>query len=699
MARNAEATVTLSLIDKISGPIRRIASRLGDLGKRAGFDRIGASIGNVGRSLAGLADGMARTSIRATALLGLIGASGGGLVAALYGLSKGTASAAKEIGNLSQVAGLHPIDFQRWSYAASTVGISAEKMADILKDVGDKMGDYFQNGSGEAKDFFENIGPKVGKSAKQLAKEFKGLSSGDALKLYVKYLQKANLSQSEMTFYMEAIANDATLLLPLLRNNGAELERLGKLAGIAGVIFGETAIALGKKFTENLQGLEARLEGLRNLLGIRLLPVFDEFVVKLTELYDANVALIRVKIDDWAETIGQFLRDLLDPTSELRQNFRDMIDTISSGYEAVKPFIDYLGGPFKSTLWLLAAWVAGPMVAALATLGAAFIQLGIVILSTPVGWFLGAMAIIGAAVYVLYQRWDEFVSYFADAWSRVKAAFNENFLLGIGQALEEFNPVLLVMKGINAVIEYFTGINLQEYGTRMIRTLLDGIASSQFATVIVDTVSGWWSAYENWWDSFSASVRAAGAAIVDAIWDGLKERWGMVVDWLRSSIRDLISWLPESIQTKLGFSATGEPVKNPGEAIGSSLKPNTSVPAVPSVKAPVPAPIVIPQSQVPRLSPVAADLGFGDTKIPAFRSPVPAAPAPSGGAAETTVTIPENMIVHEPKQTNVDAKTSVTVNITGLRTDDTAAIAAAVRGAMAERDRKQAAAITSALSD
>ncbi|WP_444921161.1 hypothetical protein ACJJID_01420 [Microbulbifer sp. CnH-101-G] len=39
-----------------------------------------------------------------------------------------------------------------------------------------------------------------------------------------------------MTFYMEAIASDTTLLLPLLRNNASELNRLGDEAQDVGAV-------------------------------------------------------------------------------------------------------------------------------------------------------------------------------------------------------------------------------------------------------------------------------------------------------------------------------------------------------------------------------------------------------------------------------------------------------------------------------
>jgi hypothetical protein len=123
---------------------------------------------------------------------------------------------------LAQVANATPDAFQRWAGAAQSVGIEEEKLADILKDVNDRAGDFLATGGGEMKDFFETVAPKVGVTAEQ----FRRLSGPDALQLYVASLEKARVSQQEMTFYLEAMANDVTRLLPLLRDGGTEMERL-----------------------------------------------------------------------------------------------------------------------------------------------------------------------------------------------------------------------------------------------------------------------------------------------------------------------------------------------------------------------------------------------------------------------------------------------------------------------------------------
>ncbi|WP_444893447.1 hypothetical protein ACJJIE_02610 [Microbulbifer sp. TRSA001] len=181
-----------------------------------------------------------------------------------------------EIENLSAVANTSAEEFQRMSYAAQRYGVEQDKVADILKDTSDKVGDFLQTGAGPMADFFENIAPQVGVTAE----EFRNLSGRDALGLYVSSLEKANLSQSEMTFYMEAIASDATLLLPLLRNNGKELGRLGDEAEDVGAVLSDLDLQQLGEVRKNLDKLKGAFDGFEKEVVTGSLPAIKD----LTEL-------------------------------------------------------------------------------------------------------------------------------------------------------------------------------------------------------------------------------------------------------------------------------------------------------------------------------------------------------------------------------------------------------------------------------
>jgi lambda family phage tail tape measure protein len=202
-----------------------------------------------------------------------IGTAIGSIPAVLTALVVSSSNSAKEIANLSALAGLGTTEFQKLAAGARSVGVDQDKLADIFKDTNDKLGDFINTGGGALKDFFTNIAPMVGVTADQ----FKKLNSKDALALYVTSLEKANVSQSEMTFYMEAIANDSTALVPLLRDNAKSFDELGASAEDAGIVMSEGTIAAAKQFGLELQGLGQYVKSAQVALAAEFLPVLLQF--------------------------------------------------------------------------------------------------------------------------------------------------------------------------------------------------------------------------------------------------------------------------------------------------------------------------------------------------------------------------------------------------------------------------------------
>lgn len=213
---------------------------------------------------------------------------------------------AREIENLSAVANTGTREFQELTYASRRYGIEQDKVADILKDTSDKVGDFLQTGGGPLADFFDNIAPQVGVTAE----EFRNLSGADALGLYVSSLEKANLSQNEMTFFMEAIASDATLLLPLLRDNSRELSRLAEEADEVGAVISDIEIKQLAEVKDNVDDLSAAFGGLQNELVLGALPALRD----LTEL----------------TSDPETLRDLKELSSDIGEGLATALKTVTA---------------------------------------------------------------------------------------------------------------------------------------------------------------------------------------------------------------------------------------------------------------------------------------------------------------------------------------------------------------------------------
>lgn len=275
MASRSLGTLTLDLIAKVGG-------------FEQGLDKAGRS---AEKRMKQISDSAAK----------LGAAVGAGLAAGVTALGAITVSAIKsatEVAKLAAVANVSTTDFQKLAAGAKMVGVEQDKLSDILKDVNDKVGDFLNTGGGEMKDFFEQIAPKVGVTAEQ----FRNLSGSQALGLYVSSLEKAKVSQSDMTFYMEAIANDATLLLPLLRNNGEGFKRLGDAAAAAGAIMDDKTIKAAKELQAANWLVDQSISGITNQLTSALLPSISEFANRLSDS-SVNGVVAKKVADDLAASL------------------------------------------------------------------------------------------------------------------------------------------------------------------------------------------------------------------------------------------------------------------------------------------------------------------------------------------------------------------------------------------------------------
>ena len=236
---------------------------------------------------------------KALSAIGTAAATAGAAAAgALALLVNQTMNSAREIERQAQISNASADAFQTMAYGARTVGIEQDKLSDILKDVNDRVGDFLSTGGGPMKDFFEQIAPKVGVTADQFAR----LSGPEALQLYVSSLEKAGVSQQEMTFYLEAMASDTTALIPLLANGGREMAALGEEARRTGQIMSDETIAAASELKGQMDQLSGQLTGAKNIIAGELIPVLG---VAATEMISFGGS------GDVARTAAGLLRGVL----------------------------------------------------------------------------------------------------------------------------------------------------------------------------------------------------------------------------------------------------------------------------------------------------------------------------------------------------------------------------------------------------
>lgn len=215
--------------------------------------------------------GMAKVGAAAFAGMAVAG------TAAIGVMVKEQTELAGEIVKLARISNTGVVAMQKLAIAARSVGVEQDTLGDIYKDTQDKIGDFLTTGGGAMADFFDSLPPSVDLTAEA----FRNLSGPESLQLYYDTLQKANLSQSEMVFYMEGIASDASLLIPLLHDGGAGFDVWAKAAENAGAIMDEKTIKSTQELRAANDLLTISAEGARVQFTSAFIPVLADLSNKL----------------------------------------------------------------------------------------------------------------------------------------------------------------------------------------------------------------------------------------------------------------------------------------------------------------------------------------------------------------------------------------------------------------------------------
>ncbi len=238
MAGKSLGTLTIDLIAKVGGFVSGM-----DKAERASAKWSKQVQDDVAKSSAALA-GIGAAAIAA----GLaVGASG-------FQLLKSTSRQIAETDRWAKSLQLSTQELLAWQFAAEKAGVSGDQMADIFKDIGDKIGDAVLNKSGEAVDALNALGL----SAEKLSK----VSPDKQLLAIGESLGKIS-TNAEKTTILESLGNDLSKLLPLFDNNNQKLKQFIDLAKDYGVAPDPSSIDDLVKVNQLFEDMEAQVAGLK----------------------------------------------------------------------------------------------------------------------------------------------------------------------------------------------------------------------------------------------------------------------------------------------------------------------------------------------------------------------------------------------------------------------------------------------------
>ncbi|RKR79620.1 hypothetical protein [Marinobacter nauticus] len=284
-----------------------------------------------------LGAGIKTVAAGAAALVASIGAS----AATLTVFSRSQASLADEITNTSNAIGVNREALQVWQVAGERVGLTGEKVTDILRSVTERLGEFAANGGGEAAQVMERLNLQI--------EDFEGLAPDEQMLKFAEAIE--SLPKAEQVALLEKLGSDASQLQPLLEDNAAGLRAIAAEAAQSGAIYSEEELDKLLRANDIYNSITIKIQGLTRRIGAELAPAVADATDKVVKLFDQNetgeklIDMFR-RITTWGADMAT---KLVENADSISAGFGKLWDTIQAGANGAVAI-------FRGLQTIVAAW-------------------------------------------------------------------------------------------------------------------------------------------------------------------------------------------------------------------------------------------------------------------------------------------------------------------------------------------------------
>lgn len=193
-----------------------------------------------------------------------------------FELSKEAGKYADDIATLSTQTGVSQSSLQQWTYASNFVDTSVDSIASSMTKLTQTMGNAL-NGSSEASDRFATLGVSITDVHGRLR------STEDVFWDAIDALGKIENPAERDAAAIALFGESAQKLNPLIEAGREGFEALNAEAERLGTVFSDDEIATMGSFDDAMQRNSQAVTGLKNAIGLALIPAFQPLVNRATE--------------------------------------------------------------------------------------------------------------------------------------------------------------------------------------------------------------------------------------------------------------------------------------------------------------------------------------------------------------------------------------------------------------------------------
>ncbi|MGY2681676.1 phage tail tip lysozyme [Pseudomonas tolaasii] len=377
-------TITINAVDKASATVRKVndsVSRMTrpfeevgksfkSLGRELGFERIGKNLTDIGREAGGAARSIGNIVAPMAAITGI------GSVAGVAALAVNWAKLGRSIDSSAHGIGVSAGQLQTFQGAAKMVGIDTELATGSLNSLATTMQDAQWGRNQGALLMLNKLGIGL-KKAKDGSWDVVG-----------EYKAIANAIASQKSPQVQAlIANNLGLggMLPFLREGAAGIERYEATVKRLGYVMSDDAVKRGKEFSQSLSGLSLVIDGTKNSIGDKLIPVMKPLVDQFTNWLAVNRDLIASDIGEWAKGFAIWINKV---------EWKKIGDGIVNFGQGVGKLVEWLGGWENAALLVIGVMNAG-LIGSVLSLGVTLLRGGAGVVAFTrllLGWEAAAVA-------------------------------------------------------------------------------------------------------------------------------------------------------------------------------------------------------------------------------------------------------------------------------------------------------------------
>lgn len=371
-------TITIDAVDKATATVRKVNDAINrltrpfgevgksfkGLGRELGFEKIGKNLGNIGQQAGAAARGIGSIVAPMAAITGI------GSVAGIAALASNWANLGRSIDNSAHSIGTSTGQLQSFRGAAKMVGVDAADTTSSLDNLATTMQDAQWGRNQGALMMFNKLGIGLKKSkdgAWDVVGQYKAVANAIA--------KEADPQKQKLiarAFGMEG-------MLPFLREGAVGIERYEAMVKRLGYVMGDDAVKRGKEFSQSLAGLGVVVDGTKNAIGDKLIPVMKPLIDQFTNWLGVNRELIATNVGDWAKGFATWIGKI---------DWKQVGEGIVNFGKGIGKVVDWLGGWENAAIAVVLVMNAG-VIGSVVSLGVTLARAGVGILSFTgllLGW-------------------------------------------------------------------------------------------------------------------------------------------------------------------------------------------------------------------------------------------------------------------------------------------------------------------------